>query len=157
MVTITKEMRSAFNDHRNNAKKRGIDFLFTIEEWCEWWGDYFPLRGNRKGKLVMARKDDSGPYAKDNVFLTRHEENSGPLMRLEVRREAARKGWEAFKAAGKLHQFATMTGALNHRSRAVLAGGKLYDTITQAAKALGVPRSTLASWCHAGRDDFRFA
>ncbi|KKL09255.1 hypothetical protein LCGC14_2567650, partial [marine sediment metagenome] len=31
--------RYAYRTQLNNATRRGIEFLFTFEEWVTWWGD----------------------------------------------------------------------------------------------------------------------
>jgi hypothetical protein len=67
--------RYAYLVHRKTAKKRGIGFLLTFEEWCDWWGEDFANRGNTKGKLVMARFGDEGPYALSNIKKILHSEN----------------------------------------------------------------------------------
>lgn len=72
--------RMAFLVHRIGAPKRGIDFQFTYEEWLAWWEshlgpDWLELRGNMRGKYVMARNKDEGPYAAWNVRCILMEEN----------------------------------------------------------------------------------
>jgi hypothetical protein len=57
------------------AKKRGLDFHFTYEEWLDWWGEDIENRGRGKGQLVMARYGDVGPYHPDNVFKNTAEQN----------------------------------------------------------------------------------
>ena len=59
--------RWAFLMQRQHAKQRGIEFLFEFQEWLDWWGDDFANRGCKVGQLVMARFNDEGPYAPDNV------------------------------------------------------------------------------------------
>jgi len=64
--------RKAFREHRNNAKKRGIKFLFTYTEWVNWWEyhlgpDWLELRGHKRGQYCMARLGDKGPYRDGNV------------------------------------------------------------------------------------------
>ncbi len=54
------------------SKTRGIEFMFSFDEWVEWWEnnlgpDWLSKRGLRKGQYVMARKGDQGPYHPDNV------------------------------------------------------------------------------------------
>ena len=70
------KLRSAYLDQKNNAEKRGIEFLFSFEEWVDWWGDDIDRRGNQWNRLVMARHGDSGPYHPDNVKKLSMEENS---------------------------------------------------------------------------------
>ena len=63
-----KKYLTAFRDQRAQAiKKRGIEWHFTFDEWLDWWGDDIVNRGREKGKLVMARYNDTGPYHPDNV------------------------------------------------------------------------------------------
>lgn len=70
--------KAAFNAQKGHAKVRGIDFLFTFEEWLDWWGDDLHVnRGITKGKLVMARFNDEGPYHPSNVKKITTEENLG--------------------------------------------------------------------------------
>ena len=69
-----------FNQHRCNARSRGIEFLFTFEEWLKVWEDalgpdWMSKRGVGKGKHVMARFKDEGPYAPGNVEIITHPEN----------------------------------------------------------------------------------
>jgi hypothetical protein len=61
--------------HRCNAKQRNIDWQFTYDTWIEWWGADITSRGASKGKLVMARTGDIGPYSPDNVRKATHGEN----------------------------------------------------------------------------------
>ena len=64
-----------FNNHRQNAYKRDIEFQFTYEEWVAWWGDDIDKRGKSKGQFVMARNGDIGPYHPDNVRKATCSEN----------------------------------------------------------------------------------
>jgi hypothetical protein len=65
---VANRERQAFNNQKCNAKKRGISFEFTYDEWVEWWGDEINSRGCRAGQYVMARLSDTGPYHPSNVF-----------------------------------------------------------------------------------------
>ena len=59
--------RQAYRNQKALARKRGITWEFTLDEWLEWWGDDIAHRGSRKGQLCMARYNDTGPYAEWNV------------------------------------------------------------------------------------------
>lgn len=72
---LKNKQRSAYLDQKNNAQKRGIDFLFSFDEWVEWWGDDFDKRGCKLGELVMARAGDCGPYSPANVHKATCSEN----------------------------------------------------------------------------------
>lgn len=67
--------RMKFDNQRQNAKRRGIPFNFTYETWREWWGDDIVNRDKGKDKLVMARKNDIGPYDPDNVVKMLNQDN----------------------------------------------------------------------------------
>jgi len=58
----------AYRNQAQQARKRGIPFLFTLDEWIAWWGADFSKRGNKQHDLQMCRKGDSGAYELDNVY-----------------------------------------------------------------------------------------
>ncbi len=58
--------RRAYSNQKAHAKSRGIEFLFTFEEWLDWWGDDFEQRG--KDGLMMCRYNDEGAYEPSNVY-----------------------------------------------------------------------------------------
>jgi hypothetical protein len=69
---------SKFYNHRSNAKKRGIIFLFTFEEWITMWktSGKWDQRGWGANKYCMARHNDIGPYAPWNVSIITNSDNS---------------------------------------------------------------------------------
>lgn len=79
----TKEYRAAwartpkgrYGAHRKNAKRRGIPFLLTFDQWLHIWGDKLDRCGKHAGQYVMARFGDSGPYAVGNVEIVTVEQN----------------------------------------------------------------------------------
>lgn len=74
-----KEWR-IFYGHKTGAKRRGINFHFSLEKWCEWWkchlGDDWLSKRGTGNKYVMARHGDKGPYALWNVKCITHSANS---------------------------------------------------------------------------------
>ena len=71
-------------DIQRMAKRRGIDFDFTFEEWCWWWEKHLGHNwlkqrmcnaANPNG-FVMARIGDKGPYKWDNVKCITNKMNS---------------------------------------------------------------------------------
>lgn len=66
---------TSFNDQRQHAKRRGIDWHFDFNTWLEWWGDDIVNRGRNKGQLVMARIGDVGSYEPSNVRKATSSEN----------------------------------------------------------------------------------
>ena len=65
-----EEIRRSYLGHRKEAKRRGVEFLFTLNEWCAWW--QFDMRWKAQGlcghDLVMVRFGDAGPFAPENVY-----------------------------------------------------------------------------------------
>lgn len=60
----------AFARQRANAKKRGVSWDLTFYQWWLVWENYYHLRGRGTNGVVMARKNDEGPYALGNIYLT---------------------------------------------------------------------------------------
>ena len=85
--------RAAFEVQRRSAKRRGIPFLFSFEEWQAWWVEdgRWPERGRGRDKLCMARFGDAGPYSWDNVYCTTHAGNGLDVPSV-VRRTARQRG-----------------------------------------------------------------
>lgn len=70
----------AYHRQKWDAKKRGIPWRFTFEEWVAVWesalgSDWFQKRGCTKGKYVMARNGDKGPYSPSNIRIVTCETN----------------------------------------------------------------------------------
>lgn len=75
-----KKAVMAFRNHKYAARRRGIDFQFNFDEWCQWWrsnlgDDWLLRRGRKQTQFVMARKGDKGPYHPSNVKCIRAAQN----------------------------------------------------------------------------------
>ena len=68
----------AYQRQKSAARRRGIQFLLSFEEWRTLWleSGKWEQRGKRKGQYVMARYGDAGAYAVDNVRICTNRENS---------------------------------------------------------------------------------
>jgi len=76
---IAHPKRYAFQQQRTKARRRGIEFLLTLEAWIAWWGSDFEFRGTAYDSLQMCRFDDEGPYRIGNIYKASKSENSsGP-------------------------------------------------------------------------------
>lgn len=75
---MPKSIRQKFTTQRHDAKRRGVIWLLTYEEWLKIWMDsgHWHERGCKKGQYVMARYGDKGPYAVDNVRIVLVETNN---------------------------------------------------------------------------------
>jgi hypothetical protein len=147
-----RRLRHAYSSHRRSAKKRGIPFLFSFEQWSEWWltDDRWSRRGRKAGQLQMGRKGNSGPYSPDNVeCATKEQKQKSQLVRLsslppEKRAEIAKKAGLARR--GENHWLA----------RPVVTPLGTFVTVRAAAKAHGIAHShgsdlakgELNGWCY---------
>lgn len=71
--------RGKYTKHKKNAKRRGIPFVLTFDEWWAIWrrSKRWNQRGNATGdQYVMSRHGDEGPYAAGNVSIVKHAENA---------------------------------------------------------------------------------
>jgi hypothetical protein len=71
--------RSMWRDQRRHARRRGIEFQLTFEQWLLIWetSGRLPERGKETGQYVMARPGDQGPYAVGNVRIITVNQNAG--------------------------------------------------------------------------------
>ena len=69
--------KGQYAKHKENARRRGIDFELTFDQWWAIWekSGRWNNRGNRKGRYVMSRLNDVGPYAIGNVFIATFSSN----------------------------------------------------------------------------------
>lgn len=75
-----KQANDAYQVQVRNSRWRGIPFQFSLEEWITWWEDnlgpdWIKKRGCTKGKFCMSRRGDTGPYSRENVRCTTHQNN----------------------------------------------------------------------------------
>jgi hypothetical protein len=73
--------RHRYVNHKATAKRRGIAFELTFEEWLKIWEDsgHFSERGVRADEYQMARHNDLGPYAIDNVKIITTRQNAAEV------------------------------------------------------------------------------
>lgn len=66
-----------YYSQKRNAMKRGIGWDLSLVDWWEIWqaSGKYDQRGLYSGQYVMGRYGDSGPYAKDNVYITLSTDN----------------------------------------------------------------------------------
>jgi hypothetical protein len=69
-----------FRQHRSNAKRRGIGFFLTFDQWWTIWKKSGMYEHRGRGGFVMARFDDDGAYEVDNVEIISASENFRQAM-----------------------------------------------------------------------------
>jgi len=80
MTNITRA-KEAYWAQKANAKARGKDWKFTLEEWISWWeeklgANWLEKRGTKTGShYVMGRIGDAGPYSPENTKCITNSQN----------------------------------------------------------------------------------
>jgi len=115
-----KYAKSRYNDQKAAAFKRGIPFLFTFEQWDQWWLLQGIDRNIPQGKdancLCMCRYNDQGAYEPSNVYIDTNSNN--------------------VKLRNKLYW--------SKRGKLQTPFG-VFDSMIHAAKSLGVCRNTITN------------
>lgn len=65
-------------DQRQNARRRGIDWDLSFDQWLKIWMDsgHWHQRGIKsRDAYVMSRKGDQGPYSVANVVIKTNYDN----------------------------------------------------------------------------------
>ena len=72
-----KKAKLAYQMQKKRAKRRGILFLLTFEEWLDIWvsSGHWEQRGRGADKYCMSRVGDLGGYEVGNVFIQLHSDN----------------------------------------------------------------------------------
>lgn len=132
------KLSTAFNAQRRRAAQRAIEWEFTFDEWLSVWVSSGRLeqRGKGKGKYVMARLGDVGPYAQHNVEIVLYEKNASdarannPVSSEQLRINAigkgrgwtfVRNGYQVVVAHRYIGRFKTEAEAVAARASAVEA------------------------------------
>lgn len=147
---MTKDkFRKSYTQSKADAKCRGIDFLFTFEEWKDWWVSTgkWEKRGRTSGCYQMCRKNDVGPYALGNVYCDTIEANSslphtGAIRPAEwsAKIGASLRG----KSKTKEHSKALALAMLGKQYKTP-AG--VFQTSAECEQATGVKRATVMWRC----------
>lgn len=148
--------RQAFTRQRSDAKRRGIQFQISFNEWCSWWKaqlgpDWFELRGRNADNYVMARKGDKGSYKLGNVICLTMAENARQ-GHLGKKRTTAQNQTRATDNLGELNSSAKLT------SKEVVEIFVSPDKGLKLAKRYGVTPSNIScikrrkSWTSVTKD-----
>ena len=147
---MTKDkFRQGYTRSKADAKRRGIEFLFTFEEWKSWWVETgkWELRGKRSGCYQMCRKNDVGPYATWNVYCDTVEANSALPHKGATRcADWSRKIGDSLrgKAKSASHSKALAASMLG-KKYSTPAG--VFQTSAECEEATGVKRATVMWRC----------
>ncbi len=72
-----RSLRDHYGDHKSNARKKGVQFKLSFEQWLRIWVEsgHLEERGRHRGQYVMGRFGDKGAYEIGNVKILPHIEN----------------------------------------------------------------------------------
>lgn len=94
--------RFRFTIQRSQAKRRGIAWELSFEQWIAIWTEsgHWEQRGKTAGSYCMARHGDVGPYAVGNVSIITVEQNTSEGSRVDTSLPlgVSRSGKTSFRA-----------------------------------------------------------
>lgn len=81
----------AYRQQKTNAHTRGIGWALTLPQWWAVWqaSGHYEQRGRGRDHYVMARRNDTGPYALWNVYITTSVQNIVDGYAFRRRRQVA--------------------------------------------------------------------
>lgn len=168
---MQEKQKKAYYAQYTRAQARGIEWNFTFETWLDWWGNDYQYRGRTKGKLVMARCGDQGPYSIDNCIKLTCGENVSQaqtgktlsqLQRNILKQFAGRKSSEAYqKSAIK------QTGKIKHNINSKEQIGKaqrkqiktpwgIFNSLKEAAADNNISPQRLNGWIKQNPTEYQY-
>ena len=98
LMDITKKVIQAFTQHKANAKKRGIEFKLTFDEWWDIWKPHYHNKGTSVGQFVMCRTMDKGAYEVSNVRIDTVKGNAKTrsLVSFDKVMQERKEAWSGF-------------------------------------------------------------
>jgi hypothetical protein len=94
-----KTPRSKFCSARTDARRRGIDWQLSFEDWYDIWisSGHWDQRG--VSGYQMCRYGDEGPYIKENVYIATQAVNKQDAYRNGKVKTPAERGFSNKKRA----------------------------------------------------------
>ena len=143
--------RNRYIEHRENAVRRGIQFLLTFEQWWKIWQDsgHWEERGCKSYQYVMARFGDKGPYETDNVNIITWKQNIQEREVSDVERQRVSEHAKQLVFTQEMRQKISRSkqGTNNYhvklKEESVLIIRASSKTNEQLALEFGVSRSTI--------------
>lgn len=143
-LSRTSSLAHAYTRQRINALHRHIRWEITFPEWCEVWDQsgHWAERGRSAQSYVMARRGDSGPYRKDNVYICRLRENSSDSFDSKP---------AEIRMATAVRRESQLIDGLTPRTHAVYTLYKQNTTISVIAEQLGISKNTVAQYLNTAK------
>jgi hypothetical protein len=134
------DLLEAFRVQRENARRRGIPFKLTFEQWLAIWLDsnYLDERGRGMDRYCMARFGDQGAYETGNVHVITNQENSADIVATPESRAAKSRALKG-KPKSETHRAAQCVAALKRAPRSEAT--RLKMSRSAKLRALRLPMS----------------
>lgn len=137
----------AYHDQKSTAKRRGIEFKITFEDWKKWWINTGKAenRGRNKGCYQMCRFNDEGAYELENIYCATITENMQHKQLGKPLAEQIKAKVSETMTGRKLSEshVANITGKNNGHAKRTVTPLGVFDTATEAAKAHNVSNATI--------------
>jgi hypothetical protein len=155
----------AYLEQTNNSVQRGIQFEFSFAEWQWVWlaSGHFDERGRDPEQFCMARHGDTGPYKVGNVAIKTNRENFLEVVVPQSHRDKLRLLYTGSKKSAETRERMRAASlrrnayaCLPSRKKPVEVHGVRYDSVTDAAKALGLCQPTVTKRLKAQVDGYRW-
>jgi hypothetical protein len=142
---ITIKLR--FYNSKARARRLGVAFEFTFQEWVKWWeinlGKSWMNRRGRKGdQFCMCRNGDKGPYAPWNVVCKTNRENMHDTVINGTSAWGARNG-RAVLTESQVRSIRRVKLLPVHPGEIGRGRAARKLTVTSLAKKYGVSRATI--------------
>ena len=167
--------KTKYTTHKSNAKRRGIEFNLTFEQWFDIWekSGKWDERGRSANKYCMCRVGDTGSYSVNNVFIGqgKHNVSDGNIGKIDSEETKRRKSQAA---KGRPHDYAkginnvmhrpeikaklseAISGSKHYRAKAVQTPFGMFLSGIEASKALNIPKPTVYWKCKYQKDGWSF-
>ena len=147
---MTKDkFKQGYTRSKADAKRRGIEFQFSFDEWKSWWlsTGKWELRGRTSGCFQMCRLNDTGPYSAANVYCDTIEANSSlPHAGKKRPAEWAGKIGIALRGNEKSSRHAKAL-AFSKLGKQYVTPVGIFQTSLECEAATGVKRATVMWRC----------
>lgn len=158
--------RKLYTQHKSNAKRRGIPFLLTLDQWKSIWleSGKWEQRGRGADKYCMCRNGDAGAYEAGNVFIDLNRQNvsdgnKGKMDSPETKakKSAAMRGIPRPWSAGannpmrrpevKAKMSEAISGGRHYAAKMVATPHGIWTSAVEAAQCIGIPVATVNWRC----------
>jgi hypothetical protein len=170
------DARKKFSAHKSNAKRRGIEFNLTFDEWKQIWlnSGKWDQRGRGAEKYCMCRIGDKGAYSVENVFIGqgKHNVSEGNIGKpdspeTKLKKSQAAKGKKHPWSAGdknpmhrpdvKVKVSQAICGENHYNHKGVVTPFGYFVTTKVAANSLCIKKSTVEWRCRHNKLGFSYA